>query len=52
MKILVETELSEKQIKELKALNINNPLYPFDAKVELDYGTKVICLPGKCVNKE
>lgn len=52
VKILVETELSEKQIKELKALNINNPLCPFDAKVELDYGTKVICLPGKCVNKE
>lgn len=52
MKVLVEAELSEKQIKELKALNINDSLCPFDAKVELDYGTKVICLTGKCINKE
>lgn len=51
MKVLVETELSEKQIKELKALNINNPLCPFDAKVELDYGTKVICLTGSIKEK-
>ena len=51
MKVLVETELSEKQIKELKTLNINNPLCPFDAKVELDYGTKVICLTGSIKEK-
>lgn len=52
MKILVEAEFSEKQIEELKSLNINDPLYPFDAKIELDYGAKVIYLPGKCINKE
>lgn len=51
MKILVETELSEKQIEELKALNINDPLYPFDVKVELDYGAKVIYLPGSIKEK-
>lgn len=52
MKVLVETELSEKQIKELKALNINDSLCPFDVKVELDYRTKVICLTGRCINKK
>lgn len=51
MKVLVETELSEKQIKELKTLNINDSLCPFDAKVELDYGTKVICLTGSIKEK-
>ena len=52
MKILVEAELSEKQIEELKALNINDPLYPFDVKVELDYGAKVIYLTGSIKERE
>mgnify|MGYP006962826938 CR=1 FL=1 len=51
MKVLVETELSEKQIKELKTLNINDPLCPFKVKIELDYGTKVICLTGSIKEK-
>ena len=49
MKILVETELSEEQIKELKNLNVNEPVSPFTVKVELDYGVKVIYLSGKIV---
>lgn len=51
MKILIEAEIPEDELLNLKLRNLN-VLFPFATKITLDYGNKTIYTDGKIVAKK
>lgn len=46
MKVMIETDISDKQFNELKNMGYDVN-YPFSVNITLDYGDKVIYCDGK-----
>lgn len=51
MKVLIEAEIPEDELLNLKLRNLN-VLFPFATKITLDYGNKTIYTDGKIVGKK